>query len=243
MQVLSVNNNYTNNLRLKENIPSFGHGDSLKNSGYTSKQKAVVASTTIVGVAASLALMAKCAKYSLKRSKMFKNIKNSYLSKTDYKAKEIVAMGAGSCIGGLAGGYIVDKNKDNRKSKLRETIMQIGNVSFPILTVDVVVDKIFKNKSKGFKAIAGLGGVFAGVAISNIVMNKLNNLIFNEKRGEGRKMKITDFSMHFDDVVAAANYIAKGDFVHKVGRIIPAFLVIPGLEVGNKTAEKNSVTL
>ena len=115
--------------------------------------------------------------------------------------------------------------------------MQIGNVSIPILTVHLLVEKAFKNSSKGVKAFAGLGGVFVGVTIANIVMNKLNNILFNEKSGEGRKIKITDFFAHIDDVVLAASYISKSDFVHTVGRIIPLALMVPGLEVGNKKAE------
>ena len=238
MQVMPINNNdlICKQDFLKEN-PSFGHFNNSKKSGYKPSDKAIIASTTTLGVLASLAILAKRAKYSLKPSKMFKNIKNSYLEKTDYKAKEVIAMGAGSCLGGLAGGYIIDKSKENRKAKLRETVMQIGNVSIPILTVYLLIDKVCKNASKGVQAIAGLGGVFIGVTIANFVMNKLNNLLFNEKPGEKRKMKVTDFSAHLDDVVVAANYIAKGDFVHLVGRIIPIALIIPGLEVGNKKAE------
>ena len=168
---------------------------------------------------------------------MFKNIKKSYLATADFEAKEVIAMGAGSCIGGLAGGYIVDKNPDNRKAKRREAIMQIGNVSIPILFVHIINRNIFKKSSETVKAIASLGGVMLGVATANLVMNRLNNLIFNEKTGEGRKMKVTDFSAHLDDVVVAASYISKADWVHAIGRLVPAALVIPGLEVGHKTAD------
>ena len=33
--------------------------------------------------------------------------------------------------------YIIDKNPDNRKAKRREAVMQMGNISIPILTVDL----------------------------------------------------------------------------------------------------------
>jgi len=229
--------NQTNNL--SNTYPNFGHSHSaIKNSHYNPKEKAVIAGTSILGVLGALAVLAKGAKYSLNPAKMFKNIKNSYVFKADYEKKEIITLGAGSCLGGLAGGFIVDKNKQNRKAKVRESLMQIGNVSIPILTVDLMVNKIFKNKSEGMKALAGLGGVGIGVFLANIIMNGLNRIIFKEKDNKSsRGIQLTDFSAHLDDVVAAAHYIApKSKFVHAIGRIIPAVLVIPGLEVGNKTA-------
>lgn len=239
IMLTSINNNMTSDTRFFNENPKFAHSHkSIKTSEYKPSEKAVILGTTALGVMGSLAVLAKSAKYSLNPSKMFKNIKNSYLAKTDFGAKEVIAMGAGSCIGGLSGGFIVDKDKNNRKSKLRETVMQIGNVSIPILTVHLTVEKLFKNASKGVRAFAGLGGVFVGVTIANFVMNKINNLIFNENNGEKRKMKVTDFSAHVDDFVVAASYISKSDFVHTLGRIIPVALFIPGLEVGNKTAEK-----
>lgn len=240
MQVLPVKiqNTYKNSDFALQN-PQFEHSHkSLKESGYKPSEKAVIAATSILGVLASLAILAKCAKYSLKPSKMFNNIKNSYLAQADIEAKEVIAIGAGSCLGGLAGGFIVDKDKQNRRAKYREALMQIGNVSIPILTVDLMVDKIFKKSKEGIKAIAGLGGVAVGVVLANFVMNKLNNWIFNEPKGEGRGVKITDFSAHLDDVVVAAHYIApKSKIVHAIGRTVPAVLVIPGLEVGNKKAD------
>jgi len=239
MQVLPVNiQNEHDKVNYVNNNPLFGHSYKSKENNYKPSQKAVIASTTVMGVLASLALLAKGEKYSLKPSKMFKNIKESYLMKKDFEAKEVISMGIGSCIGGIVGGCVVDKNKENRKAKLRESIMQIGNVSIPILTVYLLVEKLFKSTSKGIRAFVGLGGVFAGVAIANFLMNRLNNLLFNEKSGEGRKMKFSDFAEHPDDVVVAANYIAKGNFVHKLGRIIPIALLIPGWEVGNKTAKQ-----
>jgi hypothetical protein len=236
MQISALNQ--TNNLC--NTYPNFGHSHSaIKNNSYKPKEKAIIAGTSILGVLGALAVLAKGAKYSLSPAKMFKNVKDSYVFKADYEWKEIITLGAGSCLGGLAGGFIVDKNKQNRKAKVRESIMQIGNVSIPILTVDLMVNRIFKNKSEGIKALAGLGGVGIGVFLANIIMNGLNRIIFKEKDNKSsRGIQLTDFSAHLDDVVAAAHYIApKSKLVHAIGRIVPAVLVIPGLEVGNKTAD------
>ena len=231
--------NINSNSDFNQQNPTFEHShDSIRESGYKPSEKALIAGMTVLGVLASLAILAKGEGHSLKPSKMFKDFKNSYLMKKDFEAKEVISMGVGSCLGGIIGGCMVDKNKENRKAKLRESIMQIGNVSIPILTVYLLVEKLFKNASKGVQAFVGLGGVFIGVTIANFLMNRLNNLLFKEKSGEGRKMKFSDFAEHPDDVIVAANYIAKGNFVHKLGRIIPIALLIPGWEVGNKKAHE-----
>ena len=237
MQVLSLNQNISNQDFMKR-CPNFGHSHSaITNSPYNSKEKAIIAGTSILGVLSSLAILAKGANYSLKPSKMFRNIKNSYLAKVDFEWKEVIAVGAGSCLGGLAGGFIVDKNKQNRKAKLRESLMQIGNISIPIITVHLMTQKLCGKASDGIRALAGLGGVGIGVILANIIMNRVNRLIFNEKEDKSRGIQLTDFSAHLDDVVVAAHYIApKSKMVHAIGRIVPAALVIPGLEVGNKTS-------
>ena len=237
MQISSLDQNISGQDFCK--YPNFGHSHSaISNSPYKPKEKAIIAGTSILGVLGALAILAKGAKYSLKPSQMFKDIKNSYIAKADFEAKEVITLGAGSCIGGLAGGFIVDKNKQNRKAKVRESLMQIGNVSIPILTVHLMTKKIFGKASEGVKALAGLGGVGIGVFLANIIMNRLNRLIFREKDNtSSRGIQLTDFSAHLDDVVVAAHYIAPNSkIVHAIGRIVPAALVIPGLEVGNKTA-------
>ena len=111
----------------------FGHEHCSNKSSYSAAQKAVITTTTAIGIATSLALLSKSAGYSLKPSKMFKNIKNSFLANVDFEAKEVISIGAGSCLGGLIGGYLIDKNPQNRQSKKREAIMQMGNISIPII--------------------------------------------------------------------------------------------------------------
>ena len=215
--------------------PAFGHSHSHEKSPYSTKDKAIITGMTALGVGASLAILAKGAGYSLKPQKMFKNFKNSYFSKVDFEAKEIISIGAGTCLGGLAGGYMVDKNKENRRAKRREAIMQIGNISVPILTVHYM-HKLGKKFGKAGEAISSIAGIFIGVYLANFLMNKLSNALFKNK--DERGVKATDFSAHVDDMLVAATYVSKADIVHKIGRIIPFALMIPGFEVGNKVAHK-----
>lgn len=214
---------------------NFGHGHSFKENNYSAKEKAIVAATTVLGVAASCACLAKGAGYSLKPSKMFKNIKNSYLAKVDFEAKEVISIGAGSCLGGLTGGYLIDKNPINRKSKNREAVMQIGNISIPIITV-TQFGKLGAKVNKTVEGLAAIAGLILGVHLANFVMNKVSNIIFHNKTEE-RGVKATDFSAHVDDMVVAANCISKNKYVHSIARIVPIALMIPGIEVGTKTSK------
>lgn len=214
------------------NTQSFKHfGETEQKNPYSKKQRAVVAGMSALGTAVSCAILAKKAGYSLKPSKMFKNIKNSYLAKVHYHDEQVIPIGVGSVLGGLAGGYMIDKDPKARKEKRREALMQIGNISIPILTVAFLSEKLAKY-GKAAQSAGAVAGIFAGVYLANIIMNRVNNFIFRQK--EGRDMKITDFSAHLDDAVVAANYVSTHPVVHDIGRIIPIALMIPGNEVGNK---------
>lgn len=214
------------------NTQSFKHfGETEQKNPYSKKQRAVVAGMSALGTAVSCAILAKKAGYSLNPSKMLKNIKNSYLAKVEYHDEQVIPIGIGSVLGGLAGGYMIDKDKHARKEKRREALMQIGNVSIPILTVDFLSKKLGKY-GKIPKTCGAVAGIFAGVYLANIIMNRVNNFIFRQK--EGRDMKITDFSAHLDDAVVAASYVSKHPIVYAISRVIPAALMIPGNEVGNK---------
>lgn len=214
------------------NTQSFKHfGETEQKNPYSKKQRAVVGGMSALGTAVSCAILAKKAGYSLKPSKMFKNIKNSYLAKVHYHDEQVIPIGVGSVLGGLAGGYMIDKDKKARKEKRREALMQIGNISIPILTVDFLSGKL-KKYGKVAQSTGAVAGIFAGVYLANIIMNRVNNFIFRQK--EGRDMKITDFSAHLDDAVVAASYVSQHPIVHAISRVIPAALMIPGNEVGNK---------
>lgn len=214
------------------NTQSFKHfGETEQKNPYSKKQRAVVAGMSALGTAVSCAILAKKAGYSLNPSKMFKNIKNSYLARIHYRDKQVIPIGVGSVLGGLAGGYMIDKDKKARKEKRREALMQIGNISIPILTVDFLSGKL-KKYGKVAQSTGAIAGIFAGVYLANIIMNRVNNFIFRQK--EGRDMKITDFSAHLDDAVVAASYVSQHPIVHAISRVIPAALMIPGNEVGNK---------
>lgn len=228
----SFNTNYP--AKSSSSRVSFGHG-AFWNSDYSTKDKLTVAGTTAVGVFSSLAILAKIQGHSLKPKEFVKYLKNA-----DFLLKEIIAMGLGTCLGGLAGGYIIDKNPENRKAKRREAVMQIGNISIPIATVaatNALIDKIgIKNKTAKniASSVGSLGAILAGVYLANFVMNKVSNAIFHNN-SEARSVKTSDLSPHLDDVLASAKYIApESTIVHNISRIVPFALMVAGNEIGNK---------
>ena len=236
MQVAPIISNISGNYDNTQCNPAFGHGNGAKKeNNYTTGQKTIVGITTAMGVAASLAFLAKKAGCSLKPSKMFSDIKNSYLAKVEYHDKEVITLGIGSCLGGLAGGYLVDKDAENRKAKRREAVMQVGNVSIPILTVEGFAN-IGKKWGKTAKSLFAISGIFVGVYIANILMNLFSNALFKSKTGE-RGVKATDFSAHLDDAVVAASYISDAKIVKYISRIIPLALMFAGNEVAMKTKD------
>lgn len=240
MRITPTNFSALKNNPEQNKAPAFGHGnESFWKSDYSTKDKLIVAGTTALGVTASLAALAKFQKHSLKPTNFWKYLKNS-----DFLFKEIVAMGVGTCLGGLAGGYIIDKNPQNRKAKRREAVMQIGNITIPIGTVAATNSlcdklKISKNKAKGQAArtIACLGAIIGGIYLANFTMNKLSNKLF-KNRTEERDVKATDLAPHFDDLLASAKYVApNSQSVHYISRLVPFALMVAGNEVGNKKAQ------
>lgn len=237
MIITPINNNILN--KNKKIQTSFGHGnESFWKSDYSKKEKAVVATTTALGVFSSLAVLAKIKGHSIKPNDFFNFLKNVPINFTS-----IATMGVGTCLGGLTGGYIIDKNPANRKAKRRESVMQFGNILIPIGTVKLtdlalnalkVGDKTIKEQA--IRATTTIGAVVTGIYIANFAMNKLSNVLFKNK-SEERDIKGTDLFPHVDDLLASGEYILPGnEYIRKIGRIVPFALMVAGNEIGNKKA-------
>ena len=217
----------------------FGHGnESFWKSDYSTRDKYIIAGTTAIGVTSSLLILSKCRGYKMNPKSFWE-----YLKKTKIKAPEVISMGIGTCLGGLAGGYLVDKNPINRRAKLRESVMQIGNITIPIVSVDLADKlcnklKISKKTAKGktIRTISSLGSIAIGIYLANFLMNKFSNIVFKERANE-RGVKGTDLFPHIDDVLASVQYINESsNIAHKIARIVPFALMIAGNEIGNKKA-------
>lgn len=179
----------------------------------------------------------------------------------ELEEKEILELASASVAGGLVGGLLFD-DKKYRKSKLRETVNQLlGNVAVPIACVGAIsrLYKKFKPSimsvipqiketgkyTKGFNnalkalpfSFATIFALGAGIVAGNRVSNLLNEKVFHKKID--RKIKGTDFCPHVDDVGMAVSLMAeKSKGASFIQRVVPAFLCVPGYEVGTHRDEE-----
>ena len=196
------------------------------------RERTGVAACSMLGVAGSLAILAKCAKgknYSLSpKAIMNSKIKNTYLYQAHFEEPEILAMGAGSITGGLLGGILIDNRSNNQKAELKskvgEAIIQMGNICVPILSVGQCArlgDKVEKRLENRISVNAGkitktlvkipklgltLAGLGGGMYVGNIVANILKSKLLDAN--EMRRMKPSDLFMHWDDLCLAASFYA-----------------------------------
>lgn len=173
----------------------------------------------------------------------------------ELEEKEIFELASASVIGGLAGGLLFD-DKQYKKSKIRESVNQLlGNVAVPVACVGAVsrlykkykpqilakvpqvkeTGKFAKNFNKALKgipfSIATVVSLGVGILLGNRVSNFLNEKVFHKKVNRG--IKGTDFAPHVDDLGMAVSLMAdKSKGASFITRIVPAFLCVPGYQVG-----------
>ncbi len=235
-----------------------------------------VTASSILGVAGALAIISKRQGFSLNPSKIAKTpVKDWAIFKItnkaknngrvlDFKTGEILTMGAGSVLGGLAGGAIFDK-KENFATKCSEAVSQmLGDIAIPLgfVALPATLYKKFEDLAKketthlqlqkASKFIQGnkflkvlcptvvsavpLG---TGIIVGNKTSNLINEKIHGEKRHRG--IKITDFAPHLDDVCLAVSLMAeKGPIPDIISRLVPVALTIAGIETGTAKHDKHS---
>ena len=233
--------------------------------------------TSALGVSTAVALIAKHQGFSLNPSKIIKTSPKDWAifkirNKTNPDAKvlkleafEILGIGTGSVLGGLAGGRIFDK-KENFGAKCSEAVSQfLGDISIPLAFVAVPTKlyKMFEELAKKNtthttlqKASKFIGGnrflkvlcpslvsgssLVAGIIAGNRVSNFLNEKVHGVK--QDRRIRATDFAPHLDDVCLAITLMAEkspvGDIISK---FVPIALSIAGIETGtaHKKPHKN----
>jgi len=241
--------------------PVFTSGNQNDKPELTAGQKIGMAATTALGVGAAVVGMAKLNKFPINPKTLLKTpLKDTFLNKQEYFEKEVIAMGLGSCAGGLAGGAIFDK-KENLPAKKREAVVQLCNATTPILFVGAgarladkavpslkklvkpVTDKM--NLSAGMKKVIGvtpkiaasLTGLGVGMLIGNKLSHVINNKLFGEK--EDRPVSIKDLCAHTDDMCEMASFISTTNpVIHGISRIIPIAMMVPGLETAKAQAKE-----
>lgn len=217
---------------------------------YRKKVKAASIAGSAIGIAGAVAGVYAMAK----KGNPAVNLKN-----LSYEEKDVLLVGAGSVLGGLAGGLIADKDTKNIKPKLREASQQyIGNMVFPIGLLaagNKILDKTgFKlpklspefQYSKHIngalsvlpKIAVTIGALIGGMELGNKVMNKVNNKVFKEE--VKHDVQAEDYLVHADDLCLAANMLLKDAKSVSVitSKILPATFIVAGSKVGMQTAEE-----
>ncbi len=261
LRITSVGSQYKYQRKENQNSsPSFTHNSSANN--LSTGKKAVILTTSALGIVPVMAVLAKQKAFSLNPSKILKTpVKDWAIFKfrpkeTSIKFEEpqIIAVATGSVAGGFVGGAIVDKS--NIKAKKREALNQIlGNVLIPVGCVgsgsriyEKYADKIqgIMPQIKGDKKIikilnkclknlpnAALTVGLLGVGI--YLGNRVSNFI-NERiynKKVDRNIKASDFAPHVDDLCMATSMMNKeSEFGSKLARVIPVALLVPGYQTG-----------
>lgn len=181
------------------------------------------------------------------------------LKNLSYEEKDVLLIGAGSVLGGLTGGLLADKDKNNVKPKLREASQQyIGNMVFPIGLLAMgnkILDKTgfklpkinsnfkYAKTANGVlsvlpKIAVTVGALFGGMELGNKVMNNVNNKVFKEE--VKHDVQAEDYLVHADDLCLAANMLLKdAKSVSAItSKVLPATFIVAGSKVGMQTAEE-----
>lgn len=154
------------------------------------------------------------------------------LLRINYGLKEFITIGAGSILGGVAGGMIGEP-EHTRKGKINEGVFQFMNCSVP----PVIIAGLFKLGEKvkrlnnvpckiGATGIGAVGGMYLAAELSN----KIND---PKDLYPDRKLTIKDALANFDDVLGAL-VLAKFKFIEKLGaeRLLPAVTAWCGYRAG-----------
>jgi hypothetical protein len=222
-------------------------------NGKKAKNKKVMA-TSIAGSAVGI-VGAVAGVYSLaKHSNPAVTLKN-----LSYEEKDVLMIGAGSVLGGLAGGLIGDDDKKNVKPKLREASQQFfGNMACPIGLLALsnkILDKTnfqlpkIASNNKAAQVVNGVISVLpkvvttvaslvCGMEIGNKIMNKVNDKVFKEEIKHD--VHAEDYLVHADDLCLAANMLLKDAKSVSVvtNKVLPATFIVAGSKTGMAKVEE-----
>ncbi len=149
---------------------------------------------------------------------------------------KILSTAGGAILGGLAGGCIVDRNKEDRIEKVKEGLFEMTNITVPTLLVAGGVKfmqskKLDKGIGKFAPVVFGLG---LGIPIAQKISNTISKKIFKDK-GEERKFKPKDLLVHSDDLIEML-VLMKVPFAKKlhIDKILALIYAKCGYETGTK---------
>ena len=144
-----------------------------------------------VGVISVATLATLGVLYSITKKRGLNPFKNFNMFKQNIEPMDMLKITGVTVPVSLATGIILDKNKENIKPKIRESISQmVGNLLIPITLIDkackfkdslkgkTFTNPIMKGLAKTHKAIYVAVTLTGGLMIGNKVANTINSIIF-----------------------------------------------------------------
>ncbi len=153
--------------------------------------------------------------------------------------KEILSTAGGAIAGGLLGGLISDRNRENRKEKVKNAIFEMVNITVPTLFV-VGAEKLlnsFKNVKINpalKKALPIALGVGLGAPVASKISGAINKKAFKEDKSKQRHFRPKDYLVHIDDIVTTFA-LAKLPFLKAIpfDKILSLIYIHCGFEAGS----------
>lgn len=150
---------------------------------------------------------------------------------------KILSTAAGAILGGLSGGLIVDKDKHNRKEKVKEAVFEMTNITVPtIFTAGILEFLNSKGLNKGFgKAAPVVLGLGIGVPLASKISSTIGKKVFKEDETQQRKFKPTDLLVHIDDIIGVLA-LSKIPFLQTIqlDKVLGVIYAKCGYETGSK---------
>ena len=179
----------------------------------------------------------------LKNGKMLEKLKEVGEYFEIEGVKGILSTAGGAIAGGLLGGVISDKDKENRKAKVKNAVFEMVNITVP--TLFVVGTGKFLESAKSLKmnpALKKILPVALGVGLWAPVASKISGAInkktFKEDKTKQRHFRPKDYIVHIDDIVTALA-LAKIPFLSAVpfDKILALIYILCGFEAGSSNAK------
>ena len=158
------------------------------------KTASVIAASSVLGTLIPMMFFAK---------KQFGKINLKNLFKIDYGVPQMLGVSAGSILGGVASGLVVDK-KTSKKRKINEGVFQFMNATVPTLLVGgalkLLEDNTKYQNSKSVRVAAVVTGLIAGMPLAAFLSNIIND---PKDKEPDRKLTLKDSIINMDDAIGA----------------------------------------
>ncbi|MBQ9245033.1 hypothetical protein IJ182_02055 [bacterium] len=206
--------------------PPFEQFNFTSNNIYTTENKTDRSSKIKAGIGALVGMAIPLA-ITMKQKK----IKNPL--KMEYGLQDMLILSASSVAGGVMGGMLGTKSKEQRKHKLKEGVFQFLNAAIPTWIIGGVL-KLPETSTKYNNVPMKVFSVVGGLVVGMFGAAEVSNLIFDPTDKEpDRKLTFKDCLVNADDALGALT-LAKLPIIQNLhmDTILPAIYAYCGYRAG-----------